>query len=257
MSHNDDAREAEERRKALQEEREERHAQWKRIFFLARPPPKPRDQLRRGPHERIGPIPAHKVMKRAREIAAANYAREAEMPSAKVARVSDTAVVGDARQQDWLAKMMEERDSRRPLADPHAKSNPKCTVIMARLHRETSEAELREFANQFGRVVSVRLVRHPRTGRSLCYAFVEFGLQGEARKAVQWSEKRRLRGRAVVIDTERGRTDPMFVPARMATATKIQQQLAHEDVKSEAEASLLSGAVDDEEAFLNSMLDIV
>lgn len=171
------------------------------------------------------------------------------------------------KQERWVQQMRHERGRRNPFTDLHIRSDPRRTVIMADLHPDTVEEDVRVFADQFGRVVSVRVVRHRQTGRSRRYAFVEYGLPAEAKKATTFSRKKRLRGRAIVIDVERGRTEPGYLPKRLATAARLDptvtSKATNSDSKAGTEGSVGSGLAtsapaavdDDDDAFLQSILN--
>ncbi|RNF03781.1 U1 small nuclear ribonucleoprotein [Trypanosoma rangeli] len=114
---------------------------------------------------------------------------------------------------------MLEVERRNPYTDINIRTDPRRTVVMSSLHPKSLEEDIRLFGEQFGRVISVRLVCD-RNGRSRRYSFVQFGLEAEARKAVANSRKRRLHGHAVVMEMERGRLDPGFLPKRLASASR-------------------------------------
>lgn len=236
------------KKKAAAQRRLEEHIAWKRSFFQARPPPPPIGQLhRRQEGKKKGhachaafqcAVALHQAMQEQEAHATsaphseeANISREkagaasCEVPPLTSSAPGGTAAVSSTtsptpltKQEAWAAQLHGEAARRNPATDLNVRSDPTRTVLMANLHPDTVEEDVRHFADQFGRVVHVRIVRHHKTGKSRRYAFVEFGLAGEARRALQFHRKKRLKGHAIIIDREKGRTEVGFLPKRMATA---------------------------------------
>ncbi|KPI86826.1 putative U1 small nuclear ribonucleoprotein [Leptomonas seymouri] len=214
-------------------QRIEEHIAWKRAFFQARPPPPPIGQLHR---RQQGVTKGHSchaafqwalaVHQRAEDGAkgtdeggpGSSAVMSAPAFPAFSSDTNSSTLAPASKQEAWAAQLHGEMERRNPSTDLNVRSDPTRTVIMANLHPDTAEEDLRHFADQFGRVVSVRIVRHHKTRKSRRYAFVEFGLAGEARKALQFHRKKRLRGHAIIIDKEKGRTAVGFLPKRMAAA---------------------------------------
>ncbi|RNF17498.1 U1 small nuclear ribonucleoprotein [Trypanosoma conorhini] len=199
--------------------RAEAHAQWKRNFFQSRPPPPfiPKCRRRRS-RERIAGAPVHLLHRRALELVSAEAARASSPPpppQAATTEVTEPRSKSDA----WRERMLLEVERRDPYTDINIRTDPRRTVVVSSLHPKSLEEDIRLFGEQFGRVVSVRLICD-RDGRSRRYGFVQFGLEAEARKAVANSRKRRLHGRAVVMEMERGRLEPGFLPKRLAEARR-------------------------------------
>lgn len=223
------------KKKAAALQRIEDHIEWKRSFFRARPPPPPIGRLHR---RQQGKTKNHSCNAAFRTALAMHSQRcregDARSKTENIVKVEDMRItntpltssaaataavsVPASRQEAWARQLHSEKERRNPSTDLNVRSDPTRTVIMANLHPETVEEDLRHFADQFGRVLNVRIVRHHKTGKSRRYAFVEFGLAGEARKAMQFHRKKRLKGHAIIIDREKGRTEANFLPKRMAAA---------------------------------------
>ncbi|CCW71745.1 unnamed protein product [Phytomonas sp. Hart1] len=254
--------ENDEARKSSTNERLERHMAWKRDFFRSRSPPPAIGRLHRRQSGHMGGAPVHITFRRAREIAS----HQSSPPDAPTTPPEDE----EGRHQRWLRQMGEERARRSPFTDLQIRSNAQKTVVMANLHLDTIEEDVRRFADQFGRVVQVRIVRHRQTGKSRRYAFVEFGLTGEAKRATTYSKKKRLKGRPIIIDMERGRTEVGFLPKRLAEAERYAHNGTggdfHENPPSQPTKTSVSGPstmvksvesneCDDDDAFLNAILN--
>jgi U11/U12 small nuclear ribonucleoprotein SNRNP35 len=98
-------------------------------------------------------------------------------------------------------------------------SEPSRTVFVGRLSQDTSEADLRLHFAACGSLVSLHLARHLVTGESQRYAFLEFAHRYEARRAFvglkQELNRSWLRGKRVLVDWERGRTQQGWRPRRV------------------------------------------
>nr|CCC92232.1 unnamed protein product [Trypanosoma congolense IL3000] len=204
-------------RKKNAQRRVEEHMRWKASFFQSRPPPQfiPKRRQRRVP---IANSPVHLLHKRALDIVAA----ERLMPAASSTLVRPAVAVDEpaTRQTIWLKQMEDEKERRNPYTDIKICSDPLCTVVVSRLHAKTVEEDVRMFCDQFGRVLGVRLI-FDHKGRSRRYAFVQFGRGVEVKRATGNSGKKWLHGKAVVIDVERGRKQPGFLPKRIFTAMQL------------------------------------
>ncbi|KAG5504307.1 hypothetical protein JIQ42_06139 [Leishmania sp. Namibia] len=219
------------RKRAAAQQRQEAHAAWKRAFFQARPPPPSIGRLHRRQYGITKGHSCHNAFHTALALARQESddkpTRDAEgdasLPPSPTLTTSALATVAgtSSKQEAWLAQMKGESERRNLSTDINVRSDPLRTVVMANLHPETVEEDLRHFADQFGRVLNVRIVRHHKTGKSRRYAFVEFNLVGEARKAVQFHRKKRLKGYSIIIDKEKGRTEPDFLPKRLSTASRF------------------------------------
>jgi hypothetical protein len=120
---------------------------------------------------------------------------------------------------------------RKPLQDTNCTPSPSCTAAVLCLSPDVLEEDLKHFGERFGRVVAVRLVRHKETGVSRQYGFIQFSYERELIKAIRdctdpTQPRPRIRGKIVVLEAERGRTDPSFVPQRFRVVAQ-QRDVAH------------------------------
>ncbi|KAG5508863.1 hypothetical protein JKF63_05366 [Porcisia hertigi] len=230
------------RKRAAAQQRQAAHAAWKRAFFQTRPPPPSIGRLHRRQRGITKGHSCHNAFntalalaKQQDEIETTGPAKvDAPLPTLGVLTTSATATAASklSKHEAWVAQLQDENTRRRPSTDLNIRSDPLRTVVMANLHPETVEEDVRHFADQFGRVLNVRIVRHHKTGKSRRYAFVEFNLLGEARKAIQFHRKKRLKGYSIIIDREKGRTEPGFLPKRLATASSFWTSTSNEAISS-------------------------
>lgn len=82
--------------------------------------------------------------------------------------------------------------------------NAYCTLFVGRLSYETTEKKLRREFEQFGAIRNIRLVQD-QEGKSKGYAFIEFLNEQDLQTAYRKSEGRKIDGRRIVVDVERGR----------------------------------------------------
>ena len=76
-------------------------------------------------------------------------------------------------------------------------------LYVGNLPFSTTEEELRTMFAQAGNVVSVSLIKDRDTGRSRGFAFVEFGTQAEAEKAVSLFNNTPLDNRTLKVNLAR------------------------------------------------------
>eukprot|EP01116_Phalansterium_solitarium_P015543 TRINITY_DN343_c0_g1_i2.p1 TRINITY_DN343_c0_g1~~TRINITY_DN343_c0_g1_i2.p1 ORF type:complete len:335 (+),score=34.04 TRINITY_DN343_c0_g1_i2:95-1099(+) len=101
-----------------------------------------------------------------------------------------------------------------PRQDANATEDAYKTVIVARLSRDTSEHKLRKEFDIYGPIKSCRLVTD-KQGKPRGYAFIEFESERSMRKAYDQGDGRKIDGRRVVVDVERGRTTKHWRPRRL------------------------------------------
>lgn len=103
-------------------------------------------------------------------------------------RKSDTVYVGDPTAQDD-----------RKTEDAYK------TLFVGRISYETTEKQLRHEFEQFGAVKHIRLVEDEE-GKSRGYAFIEYEHEADLKAAYKYADGKKIDGRRVVVDVERGRT---------------------------------------------------
>ncbi|XP_055331785.1 U1 small nuclear ribonucleoprotein 70 kDa-like [Paramacrobiotus metropolitanus] len=94
-------------------------------------------------------------------------------------------------------------------------SDPYKTLFVGRLNYDTSESKLKREFEQYGPVVSVKIVTDPNSGKSKGYGFVEFENERDMNSAYKYADGKRIDDRRVVVDVERGRTVKGWKPRRL------------------------------------------
>ncbi|KAJ8605200.1 hypothetical protein CTAYLR_000423 [Chrysophaeum taylorii] len=95
------------------------------------------------------------------------------------------------------------------------------TLFVGRLSYETTEDKLRREFEQFGPVKALRMVTETGSdvenghGKPRGYAFVEFEKESDMRTAYKRADGRKIDGRRILVDVERGRTVKHWKPRRL------------------------------------------
>jgi U1 small nuclear ribonucleoprotein len=76
-------------------------------------------------------------------------------------------------------------------------------------------SDLKQEFEYYGPVVDVKLVHDSRNGRSRGYAFVEFENSADLTEAYKDADGRKINGRRILVDVERGRTVKNWKPRRL------------------------------------------
>ncbi len=77
------------------------------------------------------------------------------------------------------------------------------TVYVGNLPWKTTEDDLVSLFGKFGRILDVRIIQDPSTGRSRGYGFVEFDLSGQIQQAVVALNGREFQGRPLMVSLAR------------------------------------------------------
>jgi RNA recognition motif-containing protein len=105
------------------------------------------------------------------------------------------------------------------LGDPHGEKEGNTTdayktLFIARLSYDTTEKKLQREFEQYGPLKTVRLVQD-KEGKPRGYAFLEFEKEGDMRAAYKQGDGKKIDGRRVLVDVERGRTVRNWQPRRL------------------------------------------
>jgi len=118
--------------------------------------------------------------------------------------------------------------------DPHRDpegvktQDPSKTLFVGRLSYEANEKKLLSLFEVFGPVHDIRVVAD-QNGRPRGYAFVEFERSEDMRLAFREADGKRIEGRRIVLDVERGRTDPQWLPRRLGGGRGPQREGKRKD----------------------------
>lgn len=102
-----------------------------------------------------------------------------------------------------------------PNTNPDATSDPYKTLFLARLNYDTTEAKLRREFEVYGPIKRIQLVHDRNTSKPRGYAFIEYKREKDMHDAYKRANGKRIDGRRVLVDVERGRTNKGWLPRRL------------------------------------------
>ncbi|XP_010444742.1 PREDICTED: U1 small nuclear ribonucleoprotein 70 kDa [Camelina sativa] len=134
---------------------------------------------------------------------------EVETPAQKRERIHKS------RLEKGVEKAAEELKKYDPNNDPNASGDPYKTLFVARLNYETSESKIKREFEAYGPIKQVQLVTDQQTNKPKGYAFIEYLHTRDMKAAYKQGDGRKIDGRRVLVDVERGRTVPNWRPRRL------------------------------------------
>jgi len=92
-----------------------------------------------------------------------------------------------------------------PTKDPKTTGDPYRTLYVTKMNFNTTEHKLKREFELYGPIKKVRVVQD-NNGKPRGYAFIEFEKERDMRTACKEGDGKKIDGRRVMVDTERGRT---------------------------------------------------
>lgn len=114
-----------------------------------------------------------------------------------------------------MKKTEEALEAWNPHEDAKAESDPFRTLFIARINFDTSQSKLKREFEEFGRIKTIRLVENTKTNKPRGYAFIEFEKERDMHGAYKYADGRKIDGKRVLVDVERGRTVKGWRPRRL------------------------------------------
>jgi len=140
-----------------------------------------------------------------------------ETPPPTRIETKDERVVRKAREKAEKAAL--ELEQELSLWDPNsnekATTDPYKTLFIARLNYDTSETKLKREFEVYGKIKSINVIHDAQTGKPRGYAFIEYEKESDMHAAYKRADGRKIDGRRVVVDVERGRTVKGWRPRRL------------------------------------------
>ncbi|KAJ6398450.1 hypothetical protein OIU77_019280 [Salix suchowensis] len=134
--------------------------------------------------------------------------KEAETRAQKKARIHM------ARLEKGAEKAVEELQKYDPNNDPNVSGDPYKTLFVARLNYETTESKIKRELESYGPIKQVRMVADKVSNKPRGYAFIEYMHTRDMKAAYKQADGRKLDGRRVLVDVERGRTVPKLATSQ-------------------------------------------
>ncbi|KAG2724797.1 hypothetical protein I3760_01G034700 [Carya illinoinensis] len=135
--------------------------------------------------------------------------QEAETPAQRRARVHKL------RLEKGAEKAVEELQKYNPQEDSNISGDPYKTLFVARLSYETTESRIKREFESYGPIKRVRVIADKETNKPRGYAFIEYVHTRDMKAAYKQADGRKIDGRRVLVDVERGRTVPNWRPRRL------------------------------------------
>ncbi|XP_035215178.1 U1 small nuclear ribonucleoprotein 70 kDa-like [Stegodyphus dumicola] len=102
-----------------------------------------------------------------------------------------------------------------PAGNPAATTDPYKTLFVARVNYDTSESKLRREFEIYGHIKKIVIVHDKNTGKPRGYAFIEYERERDMHSAYKHADGKKIDGRRVLVDVERGRTVKGWLPRRL------------------------------------------
>jgi U1 small nuclear ribonucleoprotein 70kDa len=119
----------------------------------------------------------------------------------------------NAKLQQYTNKLEEELKNYNP-KDSNLESNAFKTLFVCRLAYETTESKLKKEFEVYGMIKSLVLIKN-KDGKSCGYGFIEYENEEDYKNAYKHADGKRIDGKRVLVDFERGRTTKGWKPRRL------------------------------------------
>jgi len=123
------------------------------------------------------------------------------------------------KRRDILERGMKKTEEALEMWNPHedakAESDPFRTLFVARINYDTNSSKLKREFEEFGRIRNVRIVENTKTGKPRGYAFIEYEKERDMHGAYKYADGKKIDGKRVLVDVERGRTVKGWRPRRL------------------------------------------
>ncbi|KAJ4891046.1 U1 small nuclear ribonucleoprotein 70 kDa [Raphanus sativus] len=134
---------------------------------------------------------------------------DVETPAQKRERIHKS------RLEKGVEKAAEDLKNYDPNNDPNASGDPYKILFVARLNYETSESKIKRKFEAYGPITQVHVVTDQQTNKPRGYAFIEYLNTRDMKAAYKQGDGKKIDGRRVLVDVERGRTVPNWRPRRL------------------------------------------
>lgn len=99
--------------------------------------------------------------------------------------------------------------------NPEATSDPYKTLFIARLNYDTTEAKLLREFEAYGPIRKICMVQDKVNDKPRGYAFIEYRKEKDMHDAYKHADGKRIDGKRVLVDVERGRIQKGWLPRRL------------------------------------------
>ena len=111
-------------------------------------------------------------------------------------------------------KNKERAKSWNPKMNMNITSNPYKTLFIYRLGKHVDENLIKYEFEEFGKIKEIKIIKNKK-GEGRGYGFIEYERTKDFREALDKGNKKKINGKRVYVEAERGRTDHIFKPLRL------------------------------------------
>ncbi|KEP61972.1 UNVERIFIED_CONTAM: RNA recognition motif-containing protein [Hammondia hammondi] len=131
-----------------------------------------------------------------------------ETPKQRLLRQKRARLLSHLSKQKELIKQYNPKEDKKLTGDPFR------TLFVGGISYDTTEKKLRREFEQYGSIKRVRLI-YDRNGKPRGYGFIEFENDRDMKEAYKNADGKKIDGRRVLVDVERARTVPGWLPRRL------------------------------------------
>ena len=140
---------------------------------------------------------------------------EGEPPERKISETPQERKLRVQKEKhEALLKKLEEAQINYNPKESNTESNAFKTLFVCRLGYETTEIKLKKEFETYGAIKSLKIIKD-KEGKSRGYAFIEYENEDDYKNAYKHADGRRIDGKKVLVDFERGRTTKGWRPRRL------------------------------------------
>ncbi|XP_038608432.1 U1 small nuclear ribonucleoprotein 70 kDa [Tachyglossus aculeatus] len=125
----------------------------------------------------------------------------------------------ERKRREKIERRQQEVETELKMWDPHNDSNAQGdafkTLFVARVNYDTTESKLRREFEVYGPIKRIHMVYSKRSGKPRGYAFIEYEHERDMHSAYKHADGKKIDGRRVLVDVERGRTVKGWRPRRL------------------------------------------
>eukprot|EP00276_Gloeochaete_wittrockiana_P005732 CAMPEP_0184661434 /NCGR_PEP_ID=MMETSP0308-20130426/38392_1 /TAXON_ID=38269 /ORGANISM="Gloeochaete witrockiana, Strain SAG 46.84" /LENGTH=258 /DNA_ID=CAMNT_0027102741 /DNA_START=112 /DNA_END=888 /DNA_ORIENTATION=+ len=130
-------------------------------------------------------------------------------------KIEKKARIAKERQEQTEERIAEELARWNPHQDAMVQGDPYKTLFVARLSYESTKHKLKREFEQYGPIKRIRVVEDSTNGEPRGYAFIEFERERDMRTAYKSADGKKIDGRRILVDVERGRSVKNWRPRRL------------------------------------------
>ncbi|XP_063798514.1 U1 small nuclear ribonucleoprotein 70 kDa [Pseudophryne corroboree] len=125
----------------------------------------------------------------------------------------------ERKRREKIERRQQDVENELKIWDPHNDQNAQGdafkTLFVARVNYDTTESKLRREFEVYGPIKRIHMVYSKRSSKPRGYAFIEYEHERDMHSAYKHADGKKIDGRRVLVDVERGRTVKGWRPRRL------------------------------------------